>query len=68
MLNPYKENCHNSRTSDDIGMKLGPVIKIDKENQKLSKKKLIMTANYNGIIFFQFIANLEQSGSRIPDA
>ena len=38
MLNPYKEKCHNSRTSDDIGMKLGPVIKIDKENQKLSKK------------------------------
>ena len=25
-----KENCHNSRTSYDIGMKLGPVTKIDK--------------------------------------
>ena len=27
-----KENCHNSRTSDDIDKKLGPVTKIDKEN------------------------------------
>ena len=24
-----KENCHNSRTSDDIDMKLGPVTKSD---------------------------------------
>ena len=26
-----KENCHNSRTSDDIDMKLGPVTKLDKK-------------------------------------
>ena len=25
-----KVNCHNSRTSDDIDMKLGPVTKLDK--------------------------------------
>ena len=25
-----KENCHNSRKSDDIDMKLGPVTKLDK--------------------------------------
>ena len=25
-----KENCHNSRTSDDIDMKLRPVTKLDK--------------------------------------
>ena len=33
-----KENCYNSRTSDDIDMKLGPVTKIDKRNKKKSKK------------------------------
>ena len=27
-----KENCHNSRTSDDIDMKLGPLTKICKRN------------------------------------
>ena len=29
-----KRNCHNSRTSDDIDMKLGPVTKPDKRNKK----------------------------------
>ena len=29
-----KENCHNSRTSDAIDMKLGPVTKLDKRNKK----------------------------------
>ena len=28
-----KENCHNSRTSDDIHMKLGPVTKLNKRNK-----------------------------------
>ena len=28
-----KENCHNSRTSDDIDMKLGPVPKLDKRTK-----------------------------------
>ena len=32
-----KENCHNSRTSDDIDMKLGPVTKLDKRNKTVSK-------------------------------
>ena len=30
-----KENCHNSRTSDDTDKKLGPVTKIDKRNKKI---------------------------------
>ena len=34
-----KENCHNSRTSDDINMKLGPVPKLDKKNKTMSKKR-----------------------------
>ena len=28
-----KENCNNSRTSDDIVMKLGPVTKLDMKNK-----------------------------------
>ena len=28
-----KENCHDSRTSDDIDMKLGPVTNLDKRNK-----------------------------------
>ena len=28
-----KGNCHNSRTSDDIDMKLNPVTKLDKRNK-----------------------------------
>ena len=32
-----KENCHNSRTSNDIDMKLGPVTKLDKRNKITSK-------------------------------
>ena len=30
--------CHNSRTSDDIDIKLGPVTKLDKRNKTTSKK------------------------------
>ena len=33
-----KENCHNSRTSDDIDMKFGPVTKRDTRNKITSKK------------------------------
>ena len=33
-----KENCHNSKTSDDIDMKLGSVTKLDKRNKAASKK------------------------------
>ena len=32
------QNCHNSRTSDDRDMKLGPVTKLDKRNKTTSKK------------------------------
>ena len=29
-----KEHCHNSRTSDDINMKLGQVTKLDKKRKQ----------------------------------
>ena len=38
-----KVNCHKSRTSDDIEMKLGPVTKFDERNKK-SQKNLTMTS------------------------
>ena len=34
-----KGNCHNSRTREDIDMKVGPVTKVDKRNKAPSKKK-----------------------------
>ena len=51
-------------------MKLGPVTKPDKRN-KITSKKIdndIMSENCDFIAIFQFTTNLEQSGSRIPDA
>ena len=64
-----KENCQNSRTIGDIDMKLVPVTKLDKRNKATSKK--ITMASCCRIVtplsFFQFMANLEQSGSRIPE-
>ena len=64
-----KENCHNSRTNVDIDMKLGSVTKIDTRN-KITSKKLTMTSCQKivtSLSFFGFLANLEQSGGRIPD-
>ena len=33
-----EENFHNSRTSNDIDVKLGPVTKLEKKNTAVSKK------------------------------
>ena len=65
-----KVNCHISRASDDIDTKLGPVTTLDKRNKIASKKidNEVMSANVTSLSFFQFMANLEQSRSRIPDA
>ena len=65
-----KENCHNSRTSDGIDMKLTPVTKLHKKN-KTTSKNLLMTSCPKIVTllsFFQFMANLEWSGSWIPNA
>ena len=49
-----KENSRNSRTSDDIDMKLGPATKIDKNNKKTFKKfnDDIMSENCDVIVLF----------------
>ena len=52
-------------------MKLGLITKLDKRNKITSKKGLAITPCQQIVTplsFFRFMANLEQSGSRIPDA
>ena len=63
-------NCRNSRTSDDIDMKLGPVTNLDKGNKTTSKKidDDVISENYDVIVIFQFTTNLEQWGSQILNA
>ena len=64
-----KENCHNSRTSDDIDMKLGSLTELDKRNKTTSKN--LTMASCQQIVtswsFFRFMTNSERSGSQIPD-
>ena len=60
-----KRNCHNSCTTDDIDMKLN-LTRWTKQRQKI----LMMTLCWKiatSLPFFEFRANLEQSGSWIPD-
>ena len=38
-ISGFLANCHNSRTSDDIDVNLGPVTKINNKNKTSSKKK-----------------------------
>ena len=57
-----KENCHNSRTSGDIDMKLGPVTKLDKEN-KITSTKISDTAFFP--IYGQFGAIRKPDSGRI---
>ena len=65
-----KENCHNFQTSHDIDMKLGPVTKRDNRNKTPSKNLTITSCRkiMTSLSLFRFMSNLEQSGSRIPDA
>ena len=55
------ENFHNSRTSHDIDMKLGPLTKAEKSNMATSKKKKkkkkkkdndVRAADFDVIVFF----------------
>ena len=54
-------------------MKLGPVTKLDKRDktpkkQKKKKDDDVMSETCDVIVIFKCMANLELSGSRIPDA
>ena len=47
------ENCHNSRTTDDANMELGPVSKLDKRNSITKKiSDGVMLAGFDVIITF----------------
>ena len=65
-----KENCNNSRTGDDIDMKLGPVTKLNKRNKITSKKfdDDVMLKNCDVILTFliygQFGAILKPDSGR----
>ena len=64
-----KENCYNSRTSDDIDMKIEPVTRLDKRN-KTKLQNLTMTSCREIVTllsFFGFFANSEQSGDWIAE-
>ena len=63
-----KENCHNSGTSIDIDKEFGPVTKLNKRRTAASKKLTIISSRQIALSFFQFMANLEQSRRRIPNA
>ena len=64
-----EENCHNSRTSNDIDVKLGPVTKLEKKNTAISKKSddSVLSEFMTSLSLFGFIANLKQFRSRRPD-
>ena len=65
-----KKNRHNSRTSNDIDMKFGPVTQRDKRNTATSKKLTMMSCQQivTSLSIFRFVANLEQCGSQILGA
>ena len=56
-------------TSDDIDIKLEPVTKLDRRNKTTSKEfdDDVFQQIVTSLPFFQFMANLEQSKSPIPD-
>ena len=62
------KNCHNSRTSTDIDMKLGPVSKIDKRNTTTSKKvdDDVLSANCDVFVIFPIYGQFE--AIRKPDS
>ena len=64
------KNCHNSKTSNDIDLRLGPATKIERKTRQrqtnftmTSCQQIVMSR-----LIFPFIANLEQSESRIPES
>ena len=59
--------CHNSRTTHDIDMKLGPVNKLDKSNRQCQKNENNeMLVNCDVIVFFPIQGQFE--AIRKPDS
>ena len=68
ILEDQEVNCHNSRTSDDINTKLGPVTKLDKRNKIASNKfdDDIMSENCDVIVIFSIYGQF--GAIRKPDS
>ena len=64
------KNYHNSRTSDNIDMKLGSVTNLDKRNKTTSKNLMMRRCQkiVTPLSFFQFMVNLVSSKGWSPDA
>ena len=62
-----KENCRNSRTGDDIDMKLGPVNKLEKRNKTTAKKFEfdVMSENCDVSVMFRIFGHF--GAVRRPD-
>ena len=63
-----KENCHNSRTRDDIDMKFGSVTKLDRRDKTTSKRidVDVMSENYDVIVFSRIFGQF--GAIRRPDS
>ena len=57
-----KQNCLNSRTSDDIDMKVGPVTKLDKRNKTILKKtdNDVISGNCGIIVIFPIYSQFRE--------
>ena len=63
-----EKNYHNSRTSNDIDVKLGPVTNLEKKNTAILKKYNDgVISEFMMLSFFGLMTNLEQFGSQSPD-
>ena len=63
-----KEKLSNSRASDDIELKLGPVTKFDRKNKTTSKIDDDVVLENCGVTVNFPVFGLEQSGNQILDA
>ena len=63
------QNCHNSRSSHDIDMKLGPVTKLENRKNATSKKKLTMDVRWENWEVLDIFPIYDQFGAiREPDS
>ena len=64
------KKCHSFGTNNDIDIKLGPVTKLDTRKPVASRQShdYVIWTNYDVIVIFSIMADLEQSESQIPDA
>ena len=60
------ENCHNSSSSDDIAMKLGPVTKLDRRNTTTFEDDVILVY-CDVIVTFSIYSQFGEPGNRNPD-